>query len=68
MENRFMTAEDVAQAMGISKAYAYKIIRRLNAELEKKGYLTVSGKVNAQYFRKRTCYAEERKEESYAGL
>ena len=52
--------------MGISVAYAYKIIRELNGELRKKGFITISGRVNRQYFIERTCYstsAQDRKEE-----
>lgn len=54
----FMTAEDIAAAMGVSKSYAYKVIKQLNAELEQKGYLTMAGRVNARYFRKKVCYDE----------
>ena len=39
----YLRAEDVAEIMGISKAYAYKIMRKLNAELDEQGYITVSG-------------------------
>ena len=42
--------------MGISKAYAYKIMRKLNAELDEQGYITVSGRINRKYFMERTCY------------
>ena len=55
-EKKYMEPEDVAEAMGISRSYAYKIIRTLNKELKDKGFLTVSGKVNRQYFLERTCY------------
>ena len=53
MENRFMSAEEVAQELRISPSYAYKIIRRLNRELDEKGYITISGRVNRQYFSER---------------
>ena len=52
----FMRVEEVAKELGISNSYAYKIIRTLNKELKDKGFLTVSGKVNRQYFLERTCY------------
>lgn len=52
----YMTAQEVADAMGISVAFAYKIMRDLNAELKQKGYIVVSGRVNRQYFMERTCY------------
>ena len=38
-ENSFMRVDDVAQELGVSKSYAYKLIQRLNAELREKGYL-----------------------------
>ena len=57
VEKNYYDVDDVAQAMGISKSYAYKVVRQLNAELVKMGYLTVSGRVNRQYFLERTCYA-----------
>lgn len=37
METRLMRATEVAEQVGTSKAYVYKIIRKLNAELAKKG-------------------------------
>lgn len=57
MENQsFMRVEEVAQELGISKSYAYKIVRRLNEELKKKGYLTISGRVSREYFKEKVCY------------
>ena len=56
MNNKmYMNAEEVAEALGISVAFAYKIMRELNAELKQKGYIVVSGRVNRQYFLERTC-------------
>jgi len=49
-EKRFLTAKDVAQYMDISVSMAYKIIRKLNGELNSMGYLTVPGKVSRKYF------------------
>ena len=53
---RFMRVDEVAQELGISKSYAYKIVQKLNAELKEKGFMTISGRVNKQYFIERTCY------------
>ena len=50
VEKNYFDVDEVAQAMGISRSYAYKVVRQLNAELAKMGYLTVSGRVNRQYF------------------
>ena len=44
----FMRADEVAQELGISKSHAYKVIHGLNEELQEKGYLTISGRVNRQ--------------------
>lgn len=52
----YLTAPEVADTLRISVAFAYKIMRELNAELKQKGYIVVSGRVNRQYFLKRTCY------------
>lgn len=58
----FMKVDEVAQELGISKSYAYKIVQKLNAELKEKGFMTISGRVNKQYFIERTCYGATKKE------
>ena len=64
MENTlFMRVEEVAVELGVSKSYAYKIVQKLNRELREKGYITISGRVNRQYFLERTCYMQPKKEE-----
>ena len=46
----FITAEEVAQELGISKATAYKMIHAWNEKLKAKGYTVVSGRVSCKYF------------------
>lgn len=46
----YYNADDIAKKLGTSKSSAYGIIRKLNAELEKLGYLTIRGKVSRCYF------------------
>lgn len=58
----FMRVDEVAQELGVSKSYAYKIVQKLNAELKEKGFMTISGRVNKQYFMERTCYGATKKE------
>ena len=36
MNNTFIKVEEVAEILGISKSYAYKIVRQLNNELKEK--------------------------------
>ena len=52
-ERLMMTATDVAKILGVSVGHAYKIIKKLNAELEQAGYLVIAGKVPRGYFEKR---------------
>lgn len=58
MNTLFMTADEVAKEMNVSKAYAYKVIQKLNKEMQSMGYITVSGKVNRKYFMKKVNYDE----------
>lgn len=57
-EKKFIRVEEVAKELDVSESYAYKIMRRLNKELEAKGYITVAGRVNRQYFNERLYGAE----------
>lgn len=58
----FMKVDEVAEELGISKSYAYKIVQKLNAELKAQGFLTISGRVNKRYFLERACYGTNKKE------
>ena len=49
----FFTVKDVMAFMDVSKSQAYKIIRKLNAELEAKGFLVIAGRVSCKYFKER---------------
>jgi hypothetical protein len=68
MDTLFMTVDEVAREMNVSKAYAYKIIQRLNRELQELGYLTVSGKVNRKFFMKKSELKRRKGETVNAGL
>lgn len=45
-----MNAQEVAEALGVSKASAYKMIHVWNEKLQKLGYTTVSGRISRKYF------------------
>ena len=53
MESKFIRVDEVAKELEISKTHAYKIIKTLNDELKQKGYITVAGRINRQYFYER---------------
>ena len=61
--NTFLKVEDVAEILGVSKSYAYKIVRSLNAELKEKGFLVVSGSSNRRYFIEKACYGTDKYDE-----
>jgi len=46
----FISAQEVAEMLGISKSKAYRIVRELNEELEAKGFITVAGRVSRKFF------------------
>lgn len=52
-ERKFLTASDVAEPECL-RSTAYRIIRRLNDELNKAWENTVAGKVSAKYFYENT--------------
>ena len=56
MHNGFMRVDDVANELGVSKSYAYKIVKRLNDELKERGYPTISGRISRKYFTEKLCY------------
>ena len=56
MHNGFMRVDDVANELGVSKSYAYKIVKRLNDELKEMGYLTISGRISRKFFMEKLCY------------
>lgn len=57
-------AEEVAEALGVSKNKAYEVMRQLNEELEKKGFITFTGKVSKKYFYERVYGLQEGSEEN----
>ena len=61
-DTTFMRVEDVANELGISRSYAYKIVQKLNRELKEQGFIIIAGRVNKQYFLERACYGTNKKE------
>ena len=53
MENKFMRVDEVAEVLEVSTSFAYRLIRQLNNELKAKGFVTISGRINRQYFYER---------------
>lgn len=51
---QMLNVNDVMEILGVSKSQGYKIIKRLNNELERDGYITVRGRISKAFFEKRT--------------
>lgn len=56
MNEKFLEVGDVMQILGISRSAAYKLMRQINSELEKKGYIVIRGKVSRKYFEEHLIY------------
>jgi predicted transcriptional regulator len=54
----FMRVEEVAESLDVSKPYAYKLIRQLNAEIKKKGCITIAGRIDRKYFFEKFQYTQ----------
>lgn len=50
VEKKFLTAKDVALLIRSSETTAYRLIKKMNANLEKKGKITIRGKISKKYF------------------
>ena len=46
----FMRVDEVAKELGVSRSYAYTLIRSMNEELKKTGCITIAGRVDRKFF------------------
>ncbi len=54
-QKMFVNAEEVARDLGVSKPFAYKLVREMNEELKSKGFITIAGRISRKYYEER-CY------------
>lgn len=50
---KFLRVTEVASLLECSESHAYKIIQKLNKELESKGAITVAGRISRRYLMER---------------
>ncbi len=50
---RFMKVGEIVEILGCSQSKAYKIMKKLNDELEAKNKIIISGRVPRRYFMER---------------
>lgn len=55
---QYMTAADIMVCVGVGRSKAYEIIKNLNDELERDGFLTFPGKVPERKLRERLYLPE----------
>ena len=48
--NYMMNVDDVMEELGVKRSKAYSILKQLNNELEKEGYVAVRGKIPRPYW------------------
>ena len=61
----FMRVNEVAEELGISIPFAYRLIRELNKELKETGCITIAGRIDRKFFHEKfygTRSETERKE------
>ncbi|MHB8066054.1 MAG: DNA-binding protein [Ruminiclostridium sp.] len=49
----FIKAEEIAEELGVSTPYAYKLVRKLNEELKQQGFITIAGRVSKRYYQEK---------------
>lgn len=57
-----MRVNEVAEELGVSIPYAYKLIRKLNEELRKTGCITIAGRIDRKFFHENFYGTREPKE------
>lgn len=55
----FIHSKEIATELGISEAHAYKLVREMNSELKKDGFIIISGRVSRAYFYKKVFGTEK---------
>ena len=53
LDRRFLRVSEVASILECSESHAYKVMQKLNEELEQKGKITVRGRVSKKYLLER---------------
>ena len=56
-----MRVEEVAEELGVSIPYAYKLIRSMNEELKEAGCITTAGRIDRKFFHEKFYGTREQK-------
>lgn len=58
----FLRVEEVAEELGVSTGFAYKLIQDMNKELKKTGCITISGRIDRKFFYEKFYSTREQQE------
>ena len=61
--NIFIRADEIAAELGVSKPYAYKLVKKMNTDLEADGFITIPGRVSRKYFLEKIYGTKQPKEQ-----
>lgn len=53
VQKKYINSSELMQMLGLSKWKAHQLIRRLNKELESKGFITIKGRIPRAYLEER---------------
>jgi hypothetical protein len=56
---QMLTVEDVMNICQVKESKAYKLMKQVNSEMEKEGYIIIRGRVNSKYLMKKLGIAKE---------
>ena len=49
-ESIFMRVSEVAEELGVSQSYVYKLVRQMNKELAETGCIIIPGRIDRKFF------------------
>lgn len=58
----YYTAMDVKEMLGVSRGKAYQLVKKLNEELDEKGFIVIAGRIPKKFFNER-YYGLEKKQD-----
>ncbi|WP_372714383.1 transcriptional regulator [Ilyobacter sp.] len=56
---QMLTVEDVMEVCQVKQAKAYQLIKQINNEMKKEGYIVIRGRVNSKYLMKKLGITSE---------
>ena len=56
---QMLTVEDVMNMCQVKESKAYKLMKQINSEMEKEGYIVIRGRVNSKYLMKKLGIVSE---------